>query len=122
MLRPVSRMVILASVELNGELMQETNQIWHWNELEAIFYFVLITIKGFFNFSICLKHKEENNTNKNLFWAPSIIRRGVLICGSSPTLINHYSSFSTIVETFIWFQTFRSQPNDNQKLKPIYQD
>ena len=38
-------MVILASVEVSGELMQ------HWNELEAILYFVLITIKGVFNFA-----------------------------------------------------------------------
>ena len=49
MLLPVSRMVILASVELSGELMQEIHQIWHWNELEAILYFVFITIKGVFN-------------------------------------------------------------------------
>ena len=90
MLRPVSRMVILASVELNGELMQEIHQIWHWNELEAIFYFVLIAIKGVFNFSVSLKHKEQNNTNKNLFWAPSIIKCDVLICGSSPTLISYF--------------------------------
>ena len=52
MLLPVSRMVILASVELSGELMQEIHQIWHWNELKVILYFVLITIKGIFNFSI----------------------------------------------------------------------
>ena len=51
MLVPVSQMVILASVELSGELMQEIQQIWHWNELETNLYFVLITIKGIFNFS-----------------------------------------------------------------------
>ena len=51
MLVPVSRMVILAFVELSGELMQNIYQIWHWNELETNFYFVLITIKGIFNFS-----------------------------------------------------------------------
>ena len=119
MLRPVSRMVILASVELNGELMQEIHQIWHWNELEAIFYFVLITIKGVFNFSVSLKHKEQNNTNKNLFWAPFITKCDILICGSSPTLISYFwapsiircdvlvcgssPAFLTIVKTLIWF-------------------
>ena len=35
MLIPVSGMVILASVELGGELMQEIHQIWHWNEFET---------------------------------------------------------------------------------------
>ena len=52
LLLPVLRMVILASVELSGELMQEIHQIWHWNALDAILYFVLITIKGVFNFYI----------------------------------------------------------------------
>ena len=102
MLRPVSRMVILTSVELNGELMQETNQIWHWNELEAIFYFVLITIKGFFNFSICLKHKEENNTNKNLFWAPSIIRCGVLSQLYSSNNLEYLEGFPFWNSEVIW--------------------
>ena len=51
MLVPVSRMVILAFVELDGELMQEIHQIWRWNELETNIYFVLITINGIFNFS-----------------------------------------------------------------------
>ena len=51
MLVPVSRMVIMASFELSGELMQEICQIWHWNKLETNLYFVLITIKGIFNFS-----------------------------------------------------------------------
>ena len=50
MLVPVSGMVILVSVDLSGELMQEIHQIWHWNELEINLYFVLITIKGIFNF------------------------------------------------------------------------
>ena len=50
MLVVVSGMVILASVELSGELMQEIHQIWHWNELETNLYFVLITIKGILNF------------------------------------------------------------------------
>ena len=50
MLVPVSGMVILASVELIGELMQEIYQIWHLNELETNLYFVLITIKGIFDF------------------------------------------------------------------------
>ena len=36
MLVPVSGMVILTSVELSGELMQEIHQILHWNELETI--------------------------------------------------------------------------------------
>ena len=35
MLVPVSGMVILASFELSGELMQEIHQILHWNELET---------------------------------------------------------------------------------------
>ena len=51
MLVAVSRMVIVASVELSGELMQEIHQIWHWNELETNPYFVLITVKGTLNFS-----------------------------------------------------------------------
>ena len=51
MLVPVSLMVILASVELRGDLMQEIHTIWHWNEIETNLYFVLITIKGIFNFS-----------------------------------------------------------------------
>ena len=71
MLVPVSRMVILASIELSGELMQEIHQTWHWNELETNLYFVLITIKAIFNFS-----KEQTNTNEYLFWAPSIINYG----------------------------------------------
>ena len=50
MLVPISVMVILASVELSGELMQEIHQIWHWNELETNLYFVLITNKGIFKF------------------------------------------------------------------------
>ena len=50
MLIPVSGMVILASVELSGELMQEIHQILHWNELEINLYFVLITIKSILNF------------------------------------------------------------------------
>ena len=44
-------MVILVPVELGRELMQEIHQIWHWNEIETSLYFVLITIKGIFNFS-----------------------------------------------------------------------
>ena len=51
MLVPVSLLVILASVKLSGELMQEIHHIWQWNELETNLYFVLITIKGIFNFS-----------------------------------------------------------------------
>ena len=35
MLFPVSGMVIVASVELSGELMHEIHQIWHWNDLET---------------------------------------------------------------------------------------
>ena len=35
MLVPVSGMVIMASAKLRGELMQEIQQIWHWNELET---------------------------------------------------------------------------------------
>ena len=50
MLILVSGMMILASVELSGELVQENHQIWHLNELETNLYFVLITIKGIFNF------------------------------------------------------------------------
>ena len=71
MLVPVSRMMILASVELSGELMQEIHQIWHWNELEANLYFVLIILKAFLTFPFSWKHKEQTNTNENLFWAPS---------------------------------------------------
>ena len=44
MLVPVSGMVILASVELNGELMREIHQIWHWNELETNHNLLLIWI------------------------------------------------------------------------------
>ena len=51
MLVPVSGMVVLASDELSGELMQKMHQIWHWNELETNLYFVLITIKGILTFS-----------------------------------------------------------------------
>ena len=51
MLVPVSRMVILTSAELSGELMQAIHEIWHWNELRTNLYFVSITIKGIFNFS-----------------------------------------------------------------------
>ena len=57
---PVSLMVILASVELSGELMQEIHQILHWNELEKNIYVVLITIKGIFNFSFLLKTQRTN--------------------------------------------------------------
>ena len=53
MLVLVAQMVILASVELSGELMQEIHQIWHWNELKTNLYFALITVKGIFNFSFC---------------------------------------------------------------------
>ena len=42
MLVPVSGMVILASVELSGELMQDIHQIWHWNELETNLDLLLI--------------------------------------------------------------------------------
>ena len=52
MLISVSGVVILACAELSGELMQEIHQIWHWNELETNLYFVLITNKGIFNFSV----------------------------------------------------------------------
>ena len=46
---PISGMVILASVELNGQLIQEIHQVSHWIELETNLYFVLVTIKGIFN-------------------------------------------------------------------------
>ena len=42
MLVLVSGMVILTSVELSGELMQEIHQILHWNELETILDLLLI--------------------------------------------------------------------------------
>ena len=51
MLVPVSGMVILESVELSGELMQEIHQIWHWNELETNLDLLLIWIWYIFNFS-----------------------------------------------------------------------
>ena len=44
MLIPVSGMVIMASVKLSGELMQEIHQIWHWNELETNFDLLFIWI------------------------------------------------------------------------------
>ena len=44
MLVPGSGMVIMASVKLSGELMQEIHQIWHWNELETNLDFLLIWI------------------------------------------------------------------------------
>ena len=37
-------MVIMASVKLSGELMQEIHQIWHWNELETNLELLLIWI------------------------------------------------------------------------------
>ena len=42
MLVPVSGIVNLASVELNGELMREVHQICHWNELETSLDLLLI--------------------------------------------------------------------------------
>ena len=44
MLVPVSAMVIMASVKLSGELMQEIHQIWHWNELVTNLDLLLIWI------------------------------------------------------------------------------
>ena len=47
MLVPVSRMVIMVSVKLSGELMQEIHQILHWNELvlKISLLFILRLIK-----------------------------------------------------------------------------
>ena len=81
--------------------MQEVHQIRHWNVLEAVLYFVLITIKGVFNFSITLKHKEQTNTNKICFELLPLSNVVFLLCGSSPTFISHFYSFSTIFKTFI---------------------
>ena len=44
MLVQISGMVIMASVKLSGELMQEIHQIWHWNELETNLDLLLIWI------------------------------------------------------------------------------
>ena len=50
MLFPVSGMVIMASVKLSGELMQEIHQIWRWNELETNLDLLLIWIWHILNF------------------------------------------------------------------------
>ena len=61
MLVPVSGMMILASVELSGELMQEIHQI-------------LQILQTFPN---SLKCKEQTNTNNKLSKAFSVIKCGV---------------------------------------------
>ena len=59
MLLTISRMVILASVELCGELVQEIHHILHSNELKAILYLVLIAIKPFLTFLSAKKTRNK---------------------------------------------------------------
>ena len=85
MLVPISKMVNLASVKLNGEPMQAIHEIWYWNELETNFCLVLITIKDICNFFYQLKHEEQTNIKVKL-----VSIEAFLIPGSSLILISHF--------------------------------
>ena len=74
-----------------------------------------------------LFHLAKNTRNnltptKTCFELLPLPNMVLLICGSSLTLVAIFSSFWTIFKTLMWIQTFISQPNDNQKLKPIHQN
>ena len=87
---------IKGSVELSGKLMQEIHQIW--NELEAILYFVLITIKGMFTFLLA-KNTRNKLTTKICFELLLLSNVVFLICESSPTLMSHFFLILTIFKT-----------------------
>ena len=122
MLVSVSRMVNLASVELSGELMQETHQISYWNELDTNLYLVLISIKGVLNFFYQLKTQDTNQYQMKIcFKILPVLSSIFLISGSSFTLISHNFLILDNLRNVYLILVLISQLNDNQNLKPIYQ-